>query len=500
MSDPNKRPPLPGRPYTGETIVMPKHERGGRTPSPSPPSPPPQPPEPPGVSRPRRQPLRPTAQRRIWPRIRLALLGLLVLLLLGTGLLYWQVHRVAQAIVVPEVRPNPPVASPLLGGANVLLIGVDERPDHPAEGVRSDTLILAHLDAAGRWASLLSIPRDTQVELPGVGITKINVAYGQGYARATELYGPDTSPQQGGMALAAQTVEDFLGLRQRGFASVRVDYVAQVNFDGFAGLIDALGGITIDVPRLIIDEEYPTPDFGVMRVEFQPGPQRMDGQTALIYARTRHADSDFGRAERQQQVLRAIMTELRAKGWLGRISALPGLLRSVEGQNGQSPPVLTTMPIDRPDVLLGMLLLAGGINPDEINQVRISPETVGLTEVGSNLIWDAEGVRAQVDQFLTRPSEAAEQATVQVFNGTSISGLAGRITEDLDREGFQVLVANNAPPGDYPRSIVYNYKNKPRTSRRIAELLNAEVSTSPPPEGLVSDADIVVLLGNDQQP
>src|SRR5262249_54934279 len=157
--------------------------------------------------------------------------------------LYLQILSVAQAIVVPEVRRNPPIASPLLGGINLLLIGVDERPGEPQEGVRSDTLILAHLDGAGRWASMLSIPRDTEIELRDIGTTKINVAYSQGYIQAEELYGLGTTPQQGGMALAAETVEQLLGLRDRG---VRVDYTAQINFGGFAAVIDALGGITVD--------------------------------------------------------------------------------------------------------------------------------------------------------------------------------------------------------------------------------------------------------------
>lgn len=491
MNDPKHRRAKPGRAYTGDTIVMPRPERGGphRQPPPAPgragaPAPQ-QPPE--------RVP-RHIARRRFWRRVRLTLLALLAVVLVGVGLVYWQVARTAQAIVVPEVRPNPPIASPLLGGTNVLLIGVDERPDNPAEGVRSDTLILAHLDATGRWVSLLSIPRDSQVNLLDLGETKINVAYSQGYARAAELYGPDTSPQQGGMALAAETVEEFLGLRERG---MRVHYAAQINFDGFAGLIDALGGVTIDVPRPIIDEAYPTDDFGIRRVEFQPGVQRMDGETALIYARTRHADSDFGRSERQQQVLRAIVAEAQARGVLGQIAAMPGVMRSVAGADGATPPVLTTLPVARPDVLLGLLILASGVDPDAIRQMRISPETVGVTEIGSNLIWDPAGVREQVQVWLTRPSEASEQATVQVFNGTDIGGLAGEITGELEQAGFSVLVADNAPPGEYTNTVVYDVNDKPITSKRVARTLGAELRQGPPPPGIVSTADIIVVLGPD---
>jgi LCP family protein required for cell wall assembly len=295
----------------------------------------------------------------------------------------------------------------MLEATNVLLVGVDERPDHPEEGVRSDTLMLARINTYGRWVNLLSIPRDTQVDIPGVGITKINVAYGHGYTQAEALYGAGTTPQQGGMALAAQTVEEFLNLRGYG---TRIHYTAQINFEGFVGIIDALGGITIDVPTHIVDYAYPTPDYGTRVIEFDAGEQHMDGETALIYARTRHADSDFGRSERQQQVMRAIVAELQAKGWAGRVAALPALLDSLEGQEDDAQPVLTTMPFARPDMLLGLTIVASGISPDSIGRLQISPDTVVLLqEVGSNLVWDEQSVGSIVEAWM-RPPQAPEPA------------------------------------------------------------------------------------------
>jgi LCP family protein required for cell wall assembly len=347
---------------------------------------------------------------RIKRTLRLTLVLVLVVLVAGFLVLQRQAHAVAETVVVPDVRSNPSLATPLVGSANVLLIGVDERPDSPEEGVRSDTLILARINGPGGWVSLLSIPRDTLVEIPGIGQTKINIAYGEGYVRAEQLYGPGTTPQQGGMALAAETVESFLVGHGR---STRIDYTAQVNFDGFVGIIDALGGITVDVPTYILDTAYPTDDFGYTTVEFQPGPQRMDGQTALIYARTRHADSDFGRAQRQQQVMRAIVAELQARGWTGQLSALPDLLSSMEGQEGSLPPVITTMAFDRPDILLGLMLFASGATVDDVARYQLSPDVVGVTELGSDLVWDTAGVQLVVDQWRSGPSAAPASPTAQ---------------------------------------------------------------------------------------
>src|SRR5215210_5225908 len=437
--------------YTGETIIM----RDRRA------APPGRAPQPPIVSR-----------RLPWRLLRRGLLiaaGLVLLLLI---VFYVQIRSVAGRIVVSDVRPNAPIASPLTGGMNLLIVGVDERAGHPEEGVRSDTLILVHFDALGRWVNMLSIPRDTRVELPDIGSTKINTAYGQGYAGAETLYRPGTTPQQGGMALAAQTVERLLELRERG---QHVDAIAQINFDGFAKVIDVLGGVDIDVPAPIVDDEYPTPDFGITRIEFQPGMQHMDGATALIYARTRHADSDFGRAERQQQVLRAIAAKLRARGPVGQAWLAPSLLGGLDGA------VTTTLPIARPDVLLGLAWLGSGLNPDELGQTRLNPETApNYREQGSDLIWDSNDIRGVVNSFLTRPSESSEAATVQVLNGTEVSGLAGRLSGEIERAGFTLIAPGNAPSVDAQKTVVYDLTGKPRTSRRLAKLLGAELRQGAP--------------------
>jgi polyisoprenyl-teichoic acid--peptidoglycan teichoic acid transferase len=456
MSDNRERRLREPRAYTGDTIVVPRR-RVLREP-----------------------PNRVPARRSTWRRVRLALLGLLGAGILALVLLYVQVASLAGQLTVDDARPGPVLASPL-AGTNLLVLGVDERPGAPQEGVRSDTLMVVHLDSLGRRVSLLSIPRDTRAAVRDVGETKINVAYGYGYANAEALYGPGVAPQQGGMALAAETVEQFLGLP--------IHYTAQVNFDGFAAVIDALGGVTIDVPRPIRDDEYPTPDFGITTVEFQPGPQRMDGQRALIYARTRHADSDFGRAERQQQVIRAIVDELRARGPLGQALLLGRLQGALDGA------VVTTLPFARPDALAGLGWVASGLEPDAIGRYAISPESVpNYREEGSDIVWDPEEVRAAVAEFLAPPSEAAEQARVQVLNGTGETGLARRYSGELESAGFLIIPAGDAPASDVERTVVYDITGKPATSRRLAQLFGAEVRRGAP-EGVATSADIVVVLG-----
>lgn len=145
-NQPNQPPhPPAGRPpYTGETLVMRRIEhKNARQGPPPPPSIPPR---------------RAAPKRRRWPLGWIAL-GIVAIVALALGFGYWQIHRLAQRIVVADPR-GPAIASPLLG-ANILVVGVDIRRDRPEEGIRSDTLMLVRLDGMGGWANLLDPARYT---------------------------------------------------------------------------------------------------------------------------------------------------------------------------------------------------------------------------------------------------------------------------------------------------------------------------------------------------
>jgi len=163
---------------------------------------------------------------------------------------------------------------------------------------------------------MLSIPRDLWVRIPdgrtatGTFEERINVAY---------AYGERIKYPGGGAALAKRAVELNFG--------VPVDYTARVDFAGFERAIDALGGITVDVPAAVLDTTYPTEDYGYKYVYFPPGRQRMDGHLALMYARSRHADNDLARTRRQQAVLLAARDAALHVGVLPRLPGLIGTLR-----------------------------------------------------------------------------------------------------------------------------------------------------------------------------
>ena len=292
------------------------------------------------------------------------------------------------AAVIPTSAPAE-LPTNLREPFTILLIGVDKRPTE-LEGVRSDTLIAVHVNPERHWASMLSIPRDSVVQVPNLGWSKINAAYGFGFNNAEALYGSGTTPDAAGAAVVAETVEQFLG--------TSVDYTAQIDFQGFEQLVDTLGGLILDVPAPLLDGEYPTDDYGYQRIYIPAGLQTLDGHMALIYARTRHASSDFERGKRQQAVLRALLNQVRERGLLQNAALLPqwaGVLR----EN-----IRTTIPIRDFTVLNGLATLARELKSDSILQLSINPNDVAIAhEDGSDIYWSEADIAVLVERWKQGP-------------------------------------------------------------------------------------------------
>ena len=214
-----------------------------------------------------------------------------------------QVPQVEEKVEVPT-RP----AWDRKGRVNILLLGIDERE---CEGSpwRTDTMIVVTVDPESKKAGLLSIPRDLWVDIPGFNPGRINTAH---------FLGDAYDYPGGGPALAKKTVQRNLG--------VPIHYYVRINFDGFRRIVDALGGITVEVERAIRDDRYPDEHCGYMSIYIPKGVQQMDGETALQYARSRHGSSDFDRARRQQRVLFAIRDQALS---LDLLPKLPQLLRTM---------------------------------------------------------------------------------------------------------------------------------------------------------------------------
>jgi polyisoprenyl-teichoic acid--peptidoglycan teichoic acid transferase len=266
--------------------------------------------------------------------------------------------QVVQTLVPVQVGPDAteaptpeptPTAIPATGIVNILLLGKDERPDELGAPTRTDTMMILRVDFDNGTAKLLALPRDIWLALPGFeeyGLYegRINTAYYYG-----ELY----DIPGGGPKAAMDAVTLNFG--------VPLDHYAIVNFQGFVSIVDALGGIEIDVPKRIYDDSFPTEDYGYMTLVVEPGLQHMDGIQALRYARTRHQDSDTERVKRQQSVLLAIRDKalsfdafskipevyLAAQGSFETDMSLPTLISYGFSGQGLDRDAITTFAIDQ---------------------------------------------------------------------------------------------------------------------------------------------------------
>ena len=183
--------------------------------------------------------------------------------------------------------------------STIMIMGIDERDDDVG---RSDTLMIASLDPKKNQASLLSVPRDTRVKIKGHGFDKINAAYAYGHEQ-----------------LSQNTVENLLG--------VNIDHYIIINSKSFKKIIDAIGGIDINVPKRMHYED-PWDDDGGLVIDFQPGMQHMDGAKAITYVRYRDEEGDLGRIRRQQDFMKACMDKLVSPSI---IPQLPTVIKEVIG-------------------------------------------------------------------------------------------------------------------------------------------------------------------------
>ncbi len=237
-------------------------------------------------------PRKASKKRRIWPW----LLMLAVFLTAALGGAYFASNSLTEK---PLEKKQSEELLTAKDKATIMIMGVDERDDDVG---RSDTLMIASIDPKTNQASLLSVPRDTRVKIKGHGFDKVNAAYAYGKER-----------------LSQDTVENLLG--------VNIDHYIIINTKSFKKIIDAIGGIDIDVPKRMHYED-PWDDDGGLIIDFQPGMQHMDGAKAVTYVRYRDEEGDLGRIRRQQDFVRACMEKIVSPAIIPK---LPSVIKEVMG-------------------------------------------------------------------------------------------------------------------------------------------------------------------------
>lgn len=363
---------------------------------------------------------------------------------------------------------------------NFLLIGSDRRP---GGSFRTDTMVIAILRPNEGQVSLISIPRDLWVSIPGWENQRINTAY---------QHGVSVGYPGGGPGLLKETILYNLG--------IRIDHTAMVEFDGFRQIVDTLGGVDVPVScaytdwRLIDPSYDPQNENNWALYTTGPGVVHMDGDLALWYARSRQKSSDFDRGRRQQEVLRALFVQALQTGTLTRIPELyDNLSSSVETDLGLGD-------------ILSLAVYAPKMTNADIRGYYIRPPYVSswITDGGAYvLLPNEDALQAMLTEAMSPSTQTVQRQAVviNVMNGTSIPGYETLAATRLNYAGYETHIVPSDRQ-DYAYSVLID--KTPAQDRAQSDpilsvmgMLPGSLIPGPDPN---STAHYLLILGYDYQP
>ena len=379
------------------------------------------------------------------------------------------------------------------GRINVLLLGrgggTHDAPD------LTDTIMLASIDPINKTSTLLSIPRDLWVNVSGNGNMKINAAWETGkYKYLGKITDDNSNPKAtlAGFETVDQVVEKVIG--------VPIHYNVLLDFDAFKQAVDTLGGVTVNVPEDLVD---PTMAWENDRnpVLAKAGTQNFDGRHALIYSRSRETTSDFARSQRQRAVLLALKEKVKTLGTLSNPAKLTSLANAF-GNNIQ-----TDLSINDAARLAN---IGTGINNEAVSSIGLADAPNSFVTTGNingqSVVQPRAGlftystIQSFVRGQLKDPYLMQEQAKIQVYNGTTVPGLASAQADILKSYGYTITGMGNAPTKGYATSVIVDLTaGKSKYTKRYLEQRYGvtAVTALPDPGTLPNGADFVIIVGND---
>lgn len=351
---------------------------------------------------------------------------------------------------------------------NILVLGVDD--EVVMDGVRiarrADTMFVVSVDPLMNEASVISIPRDTRVDIPGrANPEKINHAHAYG-----------------GPSLAVETVEGFLG--------TPIHYYIRIDYKAFVAIIDEIGGIHIDVER---DMRYEDP-YQDLYIDIKKGPQILDGKTSLDYVRFRNdSKGDIGRIERQQKFIDALVDQMLSLGSLTRLPKLASHLAQYVDTN-----------IDGSKILeMGKMAIT--ISPENLHMTMIPGEPKDLVEYGfivNYWIADQEATKEIVDRHLRGiDADLNSGIRVEVLNGSVDSISTHRMVSELEKQGFQVVHVGLSDE-ELEVTRVVNHSTDDNTGKIVARSVThifgeTELYRSSD-RSMKEEIDVTIILSKDQ--
>lgn len=364
----------------------------------------------------------------------------------------------------------------------------------------TDTLIVASFQPSTRRLALLSVPRDLLVPVGDLGWRKVN---------SINAFGELASSGRGG-EFTRDALENILGLD--------IPYYVRIDFDAFREIIDGVGGIDVFVERSFTDHTYPTSDFGVQTVSFEKGWQKMDGATALRFARSRHGTNgegnDFARSKRQQRVIAALKGKALSAKTFTNPSAIADTLSALHTNVTTNLGLGEILRLARltgdPSTRLGAGLGALDVTSTILNNGPDSPliDTVwngAYVLVPKNDDWS--GLRTAARDVFTssvsagsppEPAKTPLAKKVEIRNGTERSGMARDKATTLAGLGFEVIRIGNADNSTYSKTLIFAASGSaPGLDALKKAFPGATVRTGAPQPPATVGADFVVILGAD---
>jgi LCP family protein required for cell wall assembly len=400
-------------------------------------------------------------------------------------------NEIKIGIKLPGVDGDDPEVADINQRINILVMGLDRRVGVPENtAARTDSVFVLTIDPYSKTGGVFSIPRDLLVEIPngagGYHTDRINVVWETGEFVYKDYPG-------GGPGLIKDTIEKNF--------DIPIDNYVILDFADFISLVDEVGGVDIDVPQYEADFNY-TDCVGCpgYAVEFLPGPEHMDGQRALAYARIRKSSNDFRRIERQQLVIQATAEKAVSLDLLVE----PGKALSL--YNAYKDAVQT----DISDLRIpGLAKLAQQVGADNITMVSIASATYpcGSGCTGAVLLADWDKVEELKAQVFADGKIQAEGALVELQNATEQPDLAEEVAGFLRKHGIpeQDLLLSDAAIA-HSNTLIVDLSGKEYTARKLAEWLEIPgdriIESLDPAAADFAGAtgDIIVVLGPDARP
>lgn len=389
------------------------------------------------------------------------------------------------------------------GRVNVLLLGRGG-PGHDGADL-TDTILVASIDPVNKNASILSIPRDLWVKNPNGGQSKINAVFANAknasLARSGQVLDANKKAEEAGLAAVENVVSTSMG--------IPLHYYVLVDFQAFVQAINTVGGVDIYVD--------PADSGGIVRetlwdemtkknytLDVKAGQNHFDGQRALMYARSRHTSTrgDFDRSTRQRKIIIALKDKVMSAGTYGNPVRISQLI-SAFGSHVQSN--LSTDEIKR------LYDIMKTIDSSKINSVGLADPPNVLVKTG-NLngqsivqpiagLFDFSAIQSFVRNSIKDGYIQNENASIAVYNGSTIPGLAAKKANELKSYGYNITTVTNAPQQNYKQTILVDLTNgqKKYTKHYLEQRLKVTAVTTMPDATIsAAGADFVVILGQSE--